>query len=96
MHAKTVGIHQPNFFPWLGYFNKLAHADEFVFLDSVQFSKAAGTWSNRVRLQIHGEPRWVTHIFTAGGTVLNALGSEPVPFLVALRSAAEKTDTLRS
>ena len=60
MHAKTVGIHQPNFFPWLGYFNKLAHADEFVFLDSVQFSKAAGTWSNRVRLQIHGEPRWVT------------------------------------
>ena len=30
----------------------------------------------------------ITHLFTAGGTVLNALGSEPVPYLVALRMAA--------
>jgi phosphoglycerate kinase len=29
-----------------------------------------------------------THCFTAGGTVLNALGSEPVPYLVALKMAA--------
>jgi len=41
-------------------------------------------------LEKYGETRWVTHVFTAGGTVLNALGSEPVPFLVALRAAAEK------
>ena len=27
---------------------------------------------------------------TAGGTVLNALGGEPVPYLVALAMAAEK------
>jgi phosphoglycerate kinase len=33
----------------------------------------------------------VTHVFTAGGTVLNALGGEPVPFLIALRLAAQKT-----
>ncbi len=32
----------------------------------------------------------VTHCFTAGGTVLNALGSEPVPYLVALAMAAER------
>ena len=31
-----------------------------------------------------------THCFTAGGTVLNALGSEPVPYLVALMMAAQK------
>jgi phosphoglycerate kinase len=37
----------------------------------------------------YGEPSWVSHIFTAGGTVLNALGIEPVPYLVALRAAAE-------
>jgi phosphoglycerate kinase len=42
-------------------------------------------------LEKYGEVRWVTHVFTAGGTVLNALGAEPVPFLVALRAAAEKT-----
>ncbi len=37
-------------------------------------------------LEKYGRPDWVTHNFTAGGTVLNALGSEPVPYLVALRS----------
>ena len=42
-------------------------------------------------LEKYGEPSWATHVFTAGGTVLNALGAEPVPFLVALRKAAEKT-----
>ncbi|MCA9266869.1 MAG: phosphoglycerate kinase, partial [Planctomycetales bacterium] len=31
----------------------------------------------------------ITHLFTAGGTVLNALGSEPVPYLVALRMASQ-------
>ncbi|MEM8866357.1 MAG: phosphoglycerate kinase [Planctomycetota bacterium] len=40
-------------------------------------------------LDRYGEPDWVTHCFTAGGTVLNALGSEPVPYLVALRAAAK-------
>ena len=35
-------------------------------------------------LEKYGQPDWVTHIFTAGGTVLNALGSEPVPYLQAL------------
>ena len=40
-------------------------------------------------LDKYGEPDWVTHCFTAGGTVLNALGSEPVPYLVALRAAGK-------
>ncbi len=38
-------------------------------------------------LEKYGQPDWVTHTFTAGGTVLNALGREPVPYLVALRAA---------
>lgn len=41
-------------------------------------------------LQTYGQPDWVTHNFTAGGTVLNALGSEPVPYLVALWMAANR------
>ena len=39
-------------------------------------------------LEKYGQPDWVTHTFTAGGTVLNALGREPVPYLAALRAAA--------
>jgi phosphoglycerate kinase len=37
-------------------------------------------------LEKYGQPDWVTHTFTAGGTVLNALGAEPVPYLLALRA----------
>jgi hypothetical protein len=57
---KTVAIHQPNFFPWLGYFAKIAESDVFVFLDDVQFPKTGGVWSNRVKLLIGAEARWAT------------------------------------
>lgn len=55
-----VSIHQPNFFPWLGYFDKIARSNVFVFFDDVQYPKTGGTWSNRVRLLVSGESRWVT------------------------------------
>jgi phosphoglycerate kinase len=41
-------------------------------------------------IEKYGEESWASHIFTAGGTVLNALGTQPVPYLVALRAAAQK------
>ena len=56
----TVAIHQPNFFPWLGYFDKVARCDRFVFLDHVQYPKTGGNWSNRVRLLVNGRAEWVT------------------------------------
>ena len=44
-------------------------------------------------LEKYGQLDWVAHVFTAGGTVLNALGSEPVPYLAALRATAERRTT---
>jgi hypothetical protein len=58
--AVTVAIHQPNFFPWLGFFQKLARADIFVLLDHVQLPRKGGAWTNRVKLLIAGAPQWVT------------------------------------
>jgi hypothetical protein len=55
-----VAIHQPNFLPWLGYFDKIRRADVFVVLDSVQLPKTGGTWANRVKLLVSGAPAWVT------------------------------------
>jgi phosphoglycerate kinase len=46
-------------------------------------------------LEKYGQPNWVSHVFTAGGTVLNALGGEPVPYLVALKMAAEGKRTVK-
>ena len=41
MTARVCAIHQPNYIPWAGYFNKIANADVFVFLDTVDYSKGA-------------------------------------------------------
>lgn len=41
-------------------------------------------------LEKYGKESWVTFCFTAGGTVLKALGGKQIPYLVALKMAAEK------
>ncbi len=57
----VVGIHQPNFMPWLGYFYKIWQSDIFVFLDDVQFPKTgSSTYVNRVSININGESKYVT------------------------------------
>ena len=53
-----VAIHQPNYFPWMGYFKKIFLADVFIFLDDVQFSK--GSYINRVRISSSKGIRWLT------------------------------------
>jgi WbqC-like protein family len=67
---RIVAIHQPNFLPWLGYFDKLARADVFILLDCVQFPMKGGTWMNRVRLLISKRPAWITvPIVRRGGSM---------------------------
>lgn len=44
-----VTIHQPEHLPWLGFFNKMAEADVFVVLDTVQYEKNYFQNRNRVR-----------------------------------------------
>lgn len=44
-----ISIHQPNFIPYLGYFEKVALSDKFVLLDNVQYCK--GDWHNRNQIK---------------------------------------------
>lgn len=60
MSRRLVAVHQPNFFPWLGFFDKIIRSDVFVVLDHIQFPKSEGNWSNRVKLVVNGQPAWVT------------------------------------
>ncbi len=53
-----VSIHQPQYIPWLGYFDKIASSDVFVFLDNVQFKK--NEWQNRNRIKTVEGWQWLT------------------------------------
>lgn len=53
-----VSAHQPNFAPWLGFFDKAWHSDVLVLLDIVQFIKRG--YQNRTRVKGSGGPRWLT------------------------------------
>jgi hypothetical protein len=53
-----VSIHQPQYLPWLGYFDKIARADAFVLLDTVQFKK--NEWQNRNRIKTADGWQWLT------------------------------------
>lgn len=48
----VVAIHQPEHLPWLGFFNKMANADEFVILDNVQYRKRY--FQNRNKILVNG------------------------------------------
>jgi hypothetical protein len=54
-----VVITQPDFWPWLGFFDKVRQADVFVFLDHVTNRPNDGIWTKRVRVFGAGEPRWI-------------------------------------
>jgi hypothetical protein len=51
-------VHQPQYLPWLGYFDKIDRADVFVLLDTVQFKK--NEWQNRNRIKTAQGMQWIT------------------------------------
>jgi hypothetical protein len=53
-----VAIHQPNFAPWLGFFDKMRAADLFVLLDTVPYTK--GGYQNRTRIKSTEGAAWLT------------------------------------
>lgn len=55
-----VAIHQPNFFPWLGFFHKLAHCDKFIILDHVTNKPGDQIYPRRVQLVCNSQPYWLT------------------------------------
>ncbi len=53
-----IAIHQPQYLPWLGYFDKMDRADAFCYLDNIQFKK--NEWQNRNRLKTAQDWQWLT------------------------------------
>jgi len=46
-----LSCHQPQYIPWLGYFDKIAKSDVFVFLDCVQYKPREFENRNKIRTQ---------------------------------------------
>ncbi len=53
-----VGIMQPYFFPYIGYWQLLNAVDKYVVYDDVNYIKNG--WINRNRILINGQPHWFT------------------------------------
>lgn len=53
-----VGLMQPYFFPYIGYFQLLTACDRFVVFDDAQFVKRG--WVNRNRILVRSEAGWIT------------------------------------
>ncbi|MDO8530238.1 MAG: WbqC family protein [bacterium] len=53
-----ITIHQPEYLPWLGFFNRIDKADVFVILDNVQYQKNG--FINRNRLKTAKGEAWLT------------------------------------
>lgn len=53
-----VSAHQPQYIPWLGYFDKIAKCDNFVFLDNVQYKERE--FQNRNKIRTKDGSSWLT------------------------------------
>jgi len=53
-----VCIHQPDFLPFLGFYQKLKRSDIYIALDHVQFIKRG--WQNRDRIKSQNGEIWLT------------------------------------
>ncbi|MBI4678138.1 MAG: WbqC family protein [Elusimicrobia bacterium] len=54
----VIGILQPGYIPWLGFFEQLARSDVFVLYDDVQYDKHG--WRNRNRIKTAAGAQWLT------------------------------------
>jgi len=55
----VISIHQPEHFPYMGFFQKMKACDVFVILDNVKYKK--GSFQNRNRfLNLSGNEEWFT------------------------------------
>ena len=64
-----IAIHQPNYLPWLGFFDKARLADTFVLLDNVPYTR--GSVINRNKIKTKRGWEWLTvPVHNISGTII--------------------------
>ena len=54
-----ASIHQPNFLPWVGFFNKILRSDVYVVFDDVQFPRGKDI-AYRNKIKINNGTKWLS------------------------------------
>ena len=57
--ALKVTIHQPEHFPYMGFFQKVQSAELFVVLDNVNYRKNYFQNRNKIK-NLNGDDEWIT------------------------------------
>ena len=57
-----IAIHQPHYFPWLGFLDKMAKSDQFILLDEVQLTDKSNMFRNKF-LAKNGKEKYLTVCF---------------------------------
>ncbi len=60
-----IAGHQPEYLPYIGFFNKMMNCDKFVLVDHVQFTKKGFQKRNRIKTAT-GEIFLTAHVLTKG------------------------------
>lgn len=61
-----IAIHQPHYFPWLGYLDKMAKVDQFMLMDEVQLTDSSNMFRNRFMTK-NGDVKYLTVAFQKKG-----------------------------
>lgn len=83
-----LGIMQPYFFPYIGYWQLINHVDKYIIYDDVNFIK--GGWINRNNILINGEGKFInirTH---------NASSNKLINEVGVLENPINKAKTLKA
>lgn len=60
MQDKVVVIHQPDFIPYLGFFDRLIKADIYVVFDNVQYVRSSRGWTSRDKIKTKKGEKWIS------------------------------------
>jgi len=90
-----IGIMQPCFFPYIGYFQLINSVDKYVIYDDVQFIK--GGWINRNNILLNGE-RHRINLLLSGASSNKSINevevqSNQVKLIKTIESAYKKAPT---
>ena len=91
---KVVGIHQPNFLPWPGYFYKIHRSDAFVILDDV--AAPSRGYHNRTGVLVQGRQHWLSVPISKRDPAINRIEQADdrwvEKYLKTLQAVYKKTD----